>query len=597
MPGPNNRAKTTEKVKDFKGTLKRFIQLLKPHKVTVILSFLSAFIGVVTSAVAPKYLGKIITTAADGIKTGIFDAQSILHFVVILVILYLCTPIFRFFQHFVIAKVAGRVVADLRSTVNAKLDRLPLKYFDSKTQGDIMSRLTNDIDRIDESLQEGISQCVISAFTIACIVTMMFTTDVQLTLISLVVIPLTLCSVVGVVKFSQKFFVQNQKYLGELDGHVEQIYAGHSVVKAYNHEQQAVEDFDKINNNLYNAGWKSNFYSSAIHPLTGFTGNIGYILVVVVGALKAFSGQLSIGEIQAFIQYVRRFNMPIQEVANISNVFQSTLAAAERVFEVLDEEEEEDNGTKSSTPAQGIVSFENVDFSYSADKKLITNLNIDIPKGTKVAIVGPTGAGKTTIVNLLMRFYDVTGGSIKVDGIDLREWPRDVLRDQFGMVLQDTWLFEGTVAQNIAYGDGSGEVDMKRVQECAKLACADHFISTLPNSYNFIINEEGTNISQGEKQLLTIARVFMSDPRMLILDEATSNVDTRTEHLVQEAMENLMRGRTSFIIAHRLSTIRDADVILVLDNGNIVEQGNHSELLAKGGFYSRLYASQFAVGK
>lgn len=592
MPGPH-RERTNEKVKDFKGTFKRFLTLLKPHKFTFTLSFMFAFIGVLASTYAPKLLGKLITVVSNGVVTGVYEENLIVRFVLMMLCMYIITPVFRFFQHFIIAGVSGRIVADLRSTVNSKLDKLPLRYFDNRTHGEIMSRITNDIDRIDESLQEGISQGVISAFTILCIVVMMFTTNVVMTLISLITIPLFLIIVTNVFKFSQKFFVANQKYLGELNGHVEQIYSGHSVVKAFNHEAQSIEDFRKINNELCDAGWKSNFYSSTIHPLTGFAGNIGYILVVVAGALKAASGSLSIGEIQAFVQYVRRFNMPIQEVANISNVFQSTLAAAERIFELLDEEEEVPDGNEFSDPAKGEIKFDRVSFSYTEKRKLIENLNLDIKQGTKVAIVGPTGAGKTTIVNLLMRFYDVTGGAISVDGIDIRKWPRDVLRDQFGMVLQDTWLFEGTIAQNIAYGDGTGKVDMPKVRECAEKACADHFISALPQSYDFVINEEASNVSQGEKQLLTIARAFMSDPRILILDEATSNVDTRTERLVQKAMENLMEGRTSFIIAHRLSTIRDADIILVIDNGNIVEQGKHEELLAKGGFYSKLYMSQF----
>lgn len=592
MPGPN-RNRNNEKAKNFKGTFIKFLGLLKPHKYLFTLSFVSAFVGVLTSVIAPKYLGYIISCVVDGVKTGYFDMNLIGHFTVVLLFLHIIGPVFRFFQHFLIAGVSGRIVADLRSSVNKKLDKLPLKYFDSRTQGEIMSRITNDIDRIDESLQEGISQGIISCFTITCIVVMMFSVDVILTLVCLVTIPMFLLIISKVIKFSQKFFADNQKNLGQLNGHVEQMYAGHSIVKAFNHEEKALQDFDVINKNLYESNWKSNFYSSTIHPLTGFVGNLGYILVVVAGAVRATGGFISIGEIQAFVQYVRRFNMPIQEVANISNVFQSTIAAAERVFEVLEEAEEDDNGMQSSNPAHGDIVFDHVSFSYSLDKKLIEDFNLNIKKGTKVAIVGPTGAGKTTIVNLLMRFYDVDKGSIYVDGIDIKKWPRDVLRDQFGMVLQDTWLFEGSIAQNIAYGDGTGKVDYDKVRQSAVQACADHFINTLPQAYDFVIDEEGSNVSQGEKQLITIARAFMSDPKILILDEATSNVDTRTEKLVQKAMVNLMKDRTSFVIAHRLSTIREADIILVMDNGNIVEKGTHKELLALNGFYSKLYMSQF----
>lgn len=456
-----------------------------------------------------------------------------------------------------------------------------------------MNRVTNDVDVIDQSIQEGISQAIVSFFTVICVLSMMLSINVLMSLVCLITIPLVVLIVSIVVKFTQKFFLANQKNLGRLNGHVEELYGGHSIVKTFNHEQQAIEQFDNINEELYTAGWKSNFYSSVIHPLTNFAGNLGYILVVVVGAALAAAGKLAIGDIQAFVQYVKRFNMPIQEITNIANVFQSTMAAAERVFEILEEPEEVDDGTQSSVPAKGNIDFDNVYFSYEQDKPLIEDFNLKVKAGSKIAIVGPTGAGKTTLINLIMRFYDVNKGSIKVDGIDVRDWPRDVLRDQFGMVLQDTWLFEGTIAENIAYGAGTGEVDMNKVKRCAELACADHFIETLPGGYEFRINEEASNISQGEKQLITIARAFMSNPRILILDEATSNVDTRTERLVQKAMINLMQGRTSFIIAHRLSTIRDASLILVIDKGNIVEQGRHAELLAKRSFYYNLYVSQF----
>lgn len=592
MPGPRNRMRG-EKPKDFKGTFRKLIDLIVPFRFYFIIALLCAFIGVICTTTAPRVLGNISTLAADGVVKGIFNWNALKLTTITLIVLYVTNSVFRFLQHWLLVNASSRIVRDLRSQMNVKLDRLPLRYFDSRTQGEIMSRMTNDLDTIERSLQEGISQSIISAFTLVCIIVQMITMNILMTLVVVLTVPMILVVVVSVVKRTQKYFIANQKLVGDVDGHVEEIYAGHSIVKAFNHEKQATDEFNAINDELYTAGWKSNFYSSLIMPLTGFIGNVGYILVVVVGAVLTSMGRINIGDIQAFIQYEKRFNQPLQELSNISNVFQSTLAAIERVFELLSEEEETDDGVLSNDPADGEISFENVAFSYSEDKPLIRNFNLDVKKGTKVAIVGPTGAGKTTLVNLLMRFYDVSSGSIKVDGIDIRQWPRDVLRDQFGMVLQDTWLFEGTIAQNIAYGSGKDEYDIETVKDCARRACADHFIETLPDSYDFVINEEASNISQGEKQLLTIARAFMSDPRMLILDEATSNVDTRTERLVQKAMENLMKDRTSFIIAHRLSTIRDADLILVMYNGDIVETGTHDELLKAGGFYSKLYMSQF----
>ncbi len=592
-PGPHGRHGKGERAKDAKGTSKKLLKVLKPYLPLFAVAFLCAFIGVLCVSFAPKVLGSIITAILDGTKKGALDWNLINRTILILAGLYFTNFVFRLSQHMLLVQLSQRIVKNLKSDINAKLDRLPLSYFDGRTQGEIMSRITNDVDTIDQSIQEGISQAIISVFTIVCLLVIMLTTNVLMTLVSLVTIPIILVVVAQVVKHTQRFFIDNQKYLGELNGHVEQLYGGHSIVKTFNHEEQAIEQFDAINDNLYNAGWKSNFYSSVIFPLTGFAGNLGYVLVIVVGAINAAAGRLSVGDIQAFVQYVKRFNQPIQEVANISNVFQSTLAAAERVFEVLEEPEEVDDGKLSSDPARGDIEFDDVRFSYVPEKPLIEGLNLNVQSGAKIAIVGPTGAGKTTLINLLMRFYDVNGGSIKVDGIDVRDWPRDVLRDQFGMVLQDTWLFEGTVAQNIAYGAGTDEVDMDKVRSCARLACADHFIETLPGGYDFVINEEASNISQGEKQLITIARAFMSNPRILILDEATSNVDTRTERLVQQAMEKLMEGRTSFIIAHRLSTIRDANLIFVMEKGNIVEQGTHGELLERKSFYYNLYMSQF----
>lgn len=588
-----NPPREGEKAKNAKLASQKLFKRIKPYLPLFILAFFCAFVGVMCTSLAPKVLGKAINVITEGVQTGFFNWTLIGKFILTLVVLYLINPLFRFAQHWILAFLSQKISRGLVSEVNAKLDKLPLSYFDGRTQGEIMSRVTNDVDVIDQSIQEGISQAIVSFFTVICVLSMMLSINVLMSLVCLITIPLVVLIVSIVVKFTQKFFLANQKNLGRLNGHVEELYGGHSIVKTFNHEQQAIEQFDNINEELYTAGWKSNFYSSVIHPLTNFAGNLGYILVVVVGAALAAAGKLAIGDIQAFVQYVKRFNMPIQEITNIANVFQSTMAAAERVFEILEEPEEVDDGTQSSVPANGNIEFDNVYFSYEQDKPLIEDFNLKVKAGSKIAIVGPTGAGKTTLINLIMRFYDVDKGSIKVDGIDVRDWPRDVLRDQFGMVLQDTWLFEGTIAENIAYGAGTGEVDMSKVKRCAELACADHFIETLPGGYEFRINEEASNISQGEKQLITIARAFMSNPRILILDEATSNVDTRTERLVQKAMINLMEGRTSFIIAHRLSTIRDASLILVIDKGNIVEQGRHDELLAKRSFYYNLYVSQF----
>lgn len=622
-----------EKAKDFKGSMKRLLIRLGPYRGLLVVALICALAGVVISAFAPMVLGNVTTLLYEGSRamaagTSGFDWEGIRRTLFVLVLVYLASPILRYVQNITMVVVTQKIVYTLRRDISDKLDRLPLSYYDSRSRGDIMSRVSNDVDTISQSLQEGVSQVLVAGFTLVALLTMMLSINVWMTLAGLVVLPLSLLIARGVVKRSQKHFLGNQRHLGDVNGHVEEMYGGHEVVKAFSLEDVSLVRFDEANGKLFEDGWKSQFYSSVMMPLVGFAGNAGYVFVVVLGAVFASRGTLAVGQIQAFIQYLRRFNQPVNDVANIANVFQSTVAAAERVFELLEEPEEPADapdaysvpmahagahangkahshaglqvdskghaGGTSSGPVSGEVCFNHVRFGYSPDKVLIRDFNVAVPPGTKVAIVGPTGAGKTTLINLLMRFYDVCGGSITVDGVDVRQWKRDSLRDQFGMVLQDTWLFNGTIAENISYGAGRPDLPLEQVRKAARVACADRFIQTLPGGYGMVVDEEGGNMSQGERQLVTIARAIISDPRILILDEATSNVDTRTEVLIQQAMKNLMRGRTSFIIAHRLSTIRDADLILVLRDGDIVEQGTHEGLLEAGGFYAQLYNSQFA---
>lgn len=617
MPGPMGRGggrhggrMPGEKPKNFKKSAKRLLSQLGPYKYVLVFAVLCSLIGVVISAFSPKILGMVTTELYSGVRNkasgaGGFNWDRIKMILFILSITYVASPLFRYIQNVTMVKVSQKIVYSMRKDISSKLDRLPLSYYDSRSRGDIMSRVTNDVDMISQSLQEGISQVLVALFTLISLLVMMLTINVWMTLIGLVVLPLSFVIARVIIKRSQKYFLGNQRHLGQVNGHIEEMYGGHEVVKAFCREEESMEKFDEANGKLYIDGWKSNFYSSIMMPLVGFAGNAGYVFVVVLGSIFASKGIIAVGEIQAFIQYMRRFNQPVNEVANIANIFQSTIAAAERVFELLDEPEEPADITDAHVGpiaaedavkdgASGEVCFNHVKFGYSPDKILIKDFNVQVPPGTKVAIVGPTGAGKTTLINLLMRFYDVNDGSITVDGIDIRDWNRDSLRNQFGMVLQDTWLFNGTIAENISYGAGRPDLPLDEVREAARLACADHFIQTLPGGYDMVVGEEGGNMSQGERQLVTIARAIISDPRILILDEATSNVDTRTEVLIQQAMKNLMAGRTSFIIAHRLSTIRDADLILVLRDGDIVEHGTHESLLAANGFYAELYNSQFA---
>jgi ABC-type multidrug transport system, ATPase and permease components len=598
MGGPGGFGMPVQKAKNFKGTLFRLMAYLKPHQTKLMLVLLTAILSTVFSIVSPKIMGKAMTKLSEGFfgkqsgGPGI-DFDAINQILVILVVLYLISSVFSYIQQYLMAGVAQNTVYDLRKQVNAKFNRLPLKYFDSKSNGDILSRVVNDVDNIANTLQQSLTQLITSVITLVGIIVMMLTISPLMTLIVFLTIPVSLVATAVIAKRSQRYFVKQQAELGKLNGHVEEMYTGHKIVKAFGRERQSIEKFNEMNEQLYDAGWRAQFISGIIMPIMSFIGNIGYVFVSIVGGILVTKRAIEVGDILAFIQYTRQFTWPITQLANISNVIQSTIASAERVFELLDEEEEvpEANPAKTIARPNGSVHFDHVKFGYTADKTLIDNMNIDVLPGQTVAIVGPTGAGKTTLVNLLMRFYELNDGKITIDGVSITDLKRSNLRGMFGMVLQDTWLFNGTIRDNIAYGrEGATEED---VVNAAKAAHADHFIRTLPDGYDTILNEEASNISQGQKQLLTIARAILADPSILILDEATSSVDTRTEVYIQKAMGHLMEGRTSFVIAHRLSTIRDADLILVMNQGSIIEQGTHEELLEQGGFYADLYNSQF----
>ncbi|MDQ0200007.1 ABC transporter ATP-binding protein [Neobacillus ginsengisoli] len=590
-----------QKAKDFKGTLKRLISYLKPHRLQLLAVLITAIISTVFSIVSPKIMGKATTKLFEGLMLkfkGVpgakIDFDYIGQIIILLIVLYILSAIFAYIQQFIMAGVAQKTVFNLRKEVDEKLNRLPLKYFDSRTHGEILSRAVNDVDNISTTLQQSLTQLITSVVTIVGVIVMMLTISPLMTLIVVVTLPLSFVATASIAKKSQQFFKGQQKALGQLNGHVEEMYTGHKVIKVFGHEKKSIEQFEAINETLYQSGWKAQFVSGMIMPLMSFVNNIGYVLVSVAGGILVTKRSIEIGDIQAFIQYARQFAQPITQTAMIANVIQSTIASAERVFEILDELEEipEAVNAKVVDDPNGEVSFKHVSFGYEEKEMLIEDMNIDVKPGQTVAIVGPTGAGKTTLINLLMRFYEINSGTIFIDGIDIRELKRDDLRSLFGMVLQDTWLFNSTIRDNIAYGkEGATE---KEIIEAAQAANADHFIRTLPDGYDTILNEEASNISQGQKQLLTIARAILADPAILILDEATSSVDTRTEVQIQKAMKHLMNGRTSFIIAHRLSTIRDADLILVMNNGSVIEKGNHKELLEKDGFYADLYNSQFS---
>lgn len=604
MGGPMGRMgggpRAVEKAKDFKGTMKKLGVYLKPYSLSIAIVILFAIGSAAFSIVGPKILGKATTKIFEGLVqkiTGVpnasIDFGYIGNIAMILVALYLVSSLFGIIQSFIMSGVAQKVSYNLRKQISEKMDTLPLNYFDTRTNGEVLSRITNDVDTVNQTLNQSLSQIITSVVTLIGVLIMMFSISWIMTLATFIILPVSMILISLVVKKSQKYFKSQQEYLGHLNGQVEEVYGGHNIMKAFNREEASTRDFDELNNTLYKSAWKSQFLSGMMMPIMSFVGNLGYVLVSILGGWLTIKSVITVGDIQAFIQYVRSFNQPISQMAQVANIMQSTAAAAERVFEFLDEEDEVKDPVNSVDPSEirGEVEFEDVHFGYNEDKIIINDFSVDVKPGQKVAIVGPTGAGKTTIVKLLMRFYDINSGSIKIDGHDIRDFKRADLRNLFGMVLQDTWLFNGTIMENLRYG--RLDATDAEVKEAAKAAHVDHFVKTLPDGYNMVLNEEASNISQGQKQLLTIARAFLKDPKLLILDEATSSVDTRTELLIQKAMEKLMEGRTSFIIAHRLSTIRDADLILVMKDGDIVEQGNHEELLEKGGFYSSLYNSQF----
>ena len=593
-----------EKAKDFKGTLRRLLAYMKPQRFKLITVVLAAILSTIFSVVTPVVMGLAITSMYEDVTTGLQSAAGIVinfayigKVLLLLGALYIASALFMYIQQILMASVTQNTVYDLRKDINSKLSRLPLKYFDSRTHGEILSRVTNDIDNISGTLQQSITQLITSFLTLIGVIIMMLVISPVMTLILVVTLPLSIFVTKNVAKKSQLYFADQQKAVGNINGHVEEMYTGHKIVKAYGYEDKSIKRFDEINQELYDAGWKAQFISGVIMPLMNFVSNIGYVFVCVVGGILVTKGIVTLGNIQAFIQYARQFTQPIVQIANIVNIIQSTIASAERVFEVMDEKEQVAN---AKTPVilenpQGNVQFDHVEFGYDPDDILMKDMSIHVKKGQTVAIVGPTGAGKTTLVNLLMRFYEISKGSITVDGVNITDLKREQLRSMFGMVLQDTWLFNGTIKENIAYGNANASET--EIISAAKAARVDKFIRTLPEGYDTVLNEEASNISQGQKQLITIARAILADPVVLILDEATSSVDTRTEVYIQRAMEELMKNRTSFVIAHRLSTIRDADMILVMKDGDIIETGTHDQLIKQAGFYEDLYNSQFTGAK
>jgi len=596
--GPMAMMRRGEKPRDFKGTLTKLIQYLGRYRLLILFIWLLAIASTVAMIVGPKILGKATTKLFEGViaqisGTGSVDFGYIGHILVLTLTLYLVSALLSYGQGWIMSNVAMNITYRFRKDIATKINRLPFRYFDGTSHGEVLSRITNDVDTVSQTLNQSLTQIITSVATVVGVLVMMFTISWQMTLVALAMLPLSFGIIGLIIGRSQVFFKRQQDYLGHINGHVEEMYGGHVVMKAFNGEAKSVEQFDQINSILYDSAWKSQFLTGLLFPIMNFVGNLGYVAICILGGYFAVQGSITLGDIQAFIQYVRSFTQPIAQIANISNILQQTLAAAERVFEFLAEPEEVPD---TLTPVQldtvqGRVDFKNVHFGYNPDKIIINDFTFYAEPGQKIAIVGPTGAGKTTMVKLLMRFYDVNSGAILVDGHDIQDFKRDELRCMFGMVLQDTWLYNGTIMENIRYGRSNATDD--EVISAAKAARVDHFVRTLPEGYNLVLNEETTNISQGQMQLMTIARAFLVDPKILILDEATSSVDTHTEVLIQKAMDTLMKGRTSFIIAHRLSTIRDADWILVMKDGDIVEQGKHAKLLAKKGFYAELYNSQF----
>lgn len=594
-PGGGMRMQTNAKPKNFKQTLFRLLGYMKPRSVAIIVVFIFAILSTIFNIFSPKELGKATTEIFKGVMSseGI-DNDKIFNILMLVLILYLGSSLFSFIQQYVMSSVAQRTVYDMRKDLKAKMARLPLKYYDTRSNGDILSRSVNDMDNIANTLQQSLTQAITAIVQMIGVLIMMLTISWQMTLIVLVTVPISIILVAIIAGRSQRYFGAQQRNLGILNDTVEETYGGQTIIKAFGQEKKTLVKFDEVNEDYYKAAKKAQFISGIMMPVMQFVGNLGYVGVCVAGGIFVTNGTLQVGDIQSFTQYVQLFTQPISSVANIANIIQSTIASAERVFEMMDEEEEKDEIPANINQVAGeenSIVFDHVKFGYTPDKPLMTDLNIHVEEGQMVAIVGPTGAGKTTIINLLMRFYDVDGGSIRMKGIDTRDMTKDAGREKFGMVLQDTWLFNGTIADNIAYGrEGATK---EEVIGAAKAAYADDFIRRLPNGYDTVLNEEGSNISQGQKQLLTIARAILSDPSILILDEATSSVDTRTELNIQLAMGNLMEGRTSFVIAHRLSTIRDADLILVMNHGSVIEQGTHADLLEAKGFYADLYNSQF----
>jgi ATP-binding cassette, subfamily B, multidrug efflux pump len=604
-PGGMHGMMRGEKARDFKGTMAKLLQYLGSYRLAIFVMLLFAAASTIFAIVGPKILGQATTELFEGVMaqlagTGSIDFDAIGVILLTVGALYGVSSVFSYIQGWIMAGVANQVSYRFRKDISEKINRMPLRYFDGTNHGEVLSRITNDVDTVSQTLNQSLTQIISSVVTVAGALVMMLSINVVMTGVALLIVPLTLVFVTLVIGKSQKYFKQQQDYLGHVNGHVEEMYGGHVVVKAFNREQKSVETFDGYNDTLYDAAWKSQFLSGMMMPIMGFIGNLGYVAVIILGAWMAARNAITVGDIQAFVQYVRNFTQPISQLANITNVLQQTAAAAERVFEFLAEADEvPETASPVQAVAQGRVEFRNVHFGYSPEKTIINDFSAVIEPGHKIAIVGPTGAGKTTMVKLLMRFYDVNSGAILVDGHDIREYTRRDLRKMFGMVLQDTWLYNGTIMENIRYGR-PGATD-EEVIAAAKAAHVDHFVHTLPEGYKMVLNEEASNVSQGEMQLLTIARAVLADPAILILDEATSSVDTRTEMLIQKAMDKLMSGRTSssatlrtsFVIAHRLSTVRNADLILVMRDGDIVEQGTHQELLARNGFYAELYNSQF----
>ena len=587
-----------EKAKDFKGTMGKLIKYMSAFKIQMLFVVIFAIGGTVFNIIGPKILGKATTEIFNGLVSKVsggsgMDFEKIATILLTALALYVTSALCSLVQGFLMTGVSQKTTYRLRKEISQKINRMPMNYFDTRTHGEVLSRVTNDVDTLGQSLNQSATQIITSTTTIIGVLVMMLSISPLMTLVALLILPVSLGMISFVMKHSQKYFKGQQEYLGNVNGQVEEVYSGHNIVKAFNKEKDVIEEFEKTNDKLYDSAWKSQFLSGMMMPIMQFVGNLGYVGVVILGGVLAAKKTIEVGDIQSFIQYVRNFTQPIQQLAQVANMLQSTAAASERVFEFL-EEEEEDQTVPNPVSVEGLegnVTFEHVHFGYNEDKIIINDFSVDVKEGQKIAIVGPTGAGKTTMIKLLMRFYDVNSGAILIDGHNVKDFNRSELRQMFGMVLQDTWLFHGSIKDNIKYGklDATDE----EVIEAAKAARVHRFVQTLPGGYDMELNEEASNVSQGQKQLLTIARAILADPKILILDEATSSVDTRTEIQIQKAMDTLMKGRTSFVIAHRLSTIRDADVILVMKDGDIVEQGNHEELLAKNGFYTDLYNSQF----